>query len=64
MAYKLRASRWVPGLRNYVDYNFVLPTSSGKLAGLGQGVAGISGTTLALLGAGAAAVWYFFIRKK
>jgi len=63
MAYRVMNTRLSHRLSDYVNSNFVLPTSSGKLAGLGQG-GGISGSTLALVAAGAAAVWYFFLRKK
>jgi len=64
--YKLHDTRapYHRGLRDYVNYDFVLPTSKGSLTGLGQTPGGISGTTLALIGAGAVAVWYFFVRKK
>ena len=55
---------YLRGLRDYASYNFVLPTSSGSLTGLGQAAGGLSGKTLAVIGAGALAVWYFFFRKK
>ena len=66
MAYRLSSAR-IPtgtGMRDYVDYSFVLPTSKGSLTGLGQAAAGLSGTTLAVIGGAALAVWYFWLRKK
>jgi hypothetical protein len=50
-------------LRSYTNDNFVLPTSKGSLTGLASD-GSPSMTTIGLVAAAAAAVWYFWLRKK